>query len=240
MASTTRGIAKLLSATYGLDPLDPRQRGVIGPDYKVDYMAALEGGVKGKKIGIVREGFGINGELYGIPSSEKVVDESVREAARVYERLGATVEEVSIPAQAAGPHVYAGIMAEGPTAFLINGNGIGSNWLGYYNTHMGEAAARGMKSHPHDIPHTVMLVILTGEYMRRRYYGRYYGKAQNLRRTITAEFDKAFETYDMLLMPTTPIRASKRVERDTPIAESIASAYGMLRNTCVADKKQTN
>lgn len=235
MASTTRGIAKLLTAIYGFDPLDPRQRGVIGPDYQVDYMAALKAGVKGKKIGIVSQGFGIDGELYGIPSSERVVDDSVREAARVYERLGATVEEVSIPAHASAPHIYAGIMAEGPTAFLINGNGVGSNWQGYYNTHMGVAAARGMKTHPHDIPHTVMLVMLTGEYMRRRYYGRYYGKAQNLRRTITAAFDKAFETYDMLLMPTTPVRATKRIDRDAPMIESIATAYGMLRNTCVAD-----
>ena len=235
MASTTRGIAKLLTAIAGYDPLDPRQGGVIGPDYKVDYMAALELGVRGKKIGIVSEGFGIDGNLYGIPSSEKVVDQSVREAARLYEKLGATVEEISIPAQNAGVHVYAGIMAEGPTAFLINGNGIGSNWQGYYNTHMGCAAARGMKAHPNDIPRTVMLVMLTGEYLRRRYYGRYYGKAQNIRRTITAEFNKAFEKFDMLLMPTTPIRASKRVDRDAPIKESIASAYGMLRNTCVAD-----
>lgn len=235
MASSTRGIAKLLTAIAGFDPLDPRQRGVIGPDYAVDYMSALEAGVRGKRIGLVSEGFGIDGTPFGIPSSEKVVDDCVRDAARVFERLGAVVEEVSVPAQRTAPHVYAGIMAEGPTAFLINGNGIGSNWMGYYNTHMGEAAARGLKAHPHDIPHTVMLVMLTGEYMRRRYYGRYYGKAQNLRRTITEEFNRAFEAYDMLVMPTTPIRATKRIDRDAGIVESIGTAYSMLRNTCVAD-----
>lgn len=235
MASSTDGIARLLTAMAGTDPLDPRQRGAIPPNFKFDYMDALKRGVKGLKIGVVREGFGIDEATAGSPSSEPEVDACVRAALQRFKSLGAEVEEISIPMHLDAAHVYTGIMMEGATSFLINANGIGSNWLGYYDTALGGAAARGMKSRPYDLPYTVTLVMLTGEYMRRRYFGRYYGKAQNLRRNVTKIHNDALAKYDLLAMPTTPIRATKAAGLDASIEESIANAYSMLRNTCVAD-----
>jgi amidase len=235
MADSTEGIAKLLTAIAGTDPLDPRQRGVIPEGFTFDYLEALGRGVKGLKIGIVREGFGIDGTATGVPSSEAVVDQKVRAAAERFRALGATVEEVSLPWHLDGYHVYSAIMLEGATDFMITGNGTGTNWQGYYNTNLQEALARGMKSRAQDISPQALSVMLTGVYLRKAYFGKYYAKGQNIRRTLTAAYDAALAQYDILVMPTTPIRATKQVGRDATIEESIAASFSMLRNTCVAD-----
>ncbi len=235
MASSTESLAKLLTAIAGTDPLDPRQRGVIPADFKFDYMEALNRGVKGMRIALVREGFGLELSESGAPASEEVVDERVRAATKQLEKLGAIVDEISLPWHRDGLHVYTAIMMEGATDFMIRGNGIGTNWQGYYNTNLGEAIAKGMAAKPNDVPYQVLSVLLTGEYAKRNYFGRYYAKAQNIRRTLVAAYDEALKNFDILAMPTTPIRSTKQVGRDAGIAESISSGFSMLRNTCVAD-----
>jgi amidase len=235
MANSTAGIAKLLTAIAGTDPLDPRQRGVIPQDFAFDYMEALERGTKGLRIGLVREGFGIDGTATGVPSSDPVVDRKVRAAAMMFRKLGVTVEDVSIPWHAQAHHIYTAIMMEGATAFMLKGAGLGTNWQGYYNTGLGEALARGIKSRAQQLAPQVVSVMLTGEYMRRAYLGRYYAKGQNLRRKIVEAYQSAFASYDILIMPTTPICATEQVGRDATIEETIASSFNMLLNTCVAD-----
>jgi amidase len=235
MANSTEGVAKLLTAVAGTDPLDPRQRGVIPKDFTFAYMEALNRGVKGMRIALVREGFGLAATESGAPASEQVVDERVRAAVRQLQDLGAVVEEISLPWHRDAVHVYTAIMMEGATDFMLRGHGIGTNWQGYYNTNLGEAIARGMAAKPNDVPFQVLSVLLTGEYAKRAYFGRYYAKAQNIRRTLVAAYDEALTKFDILAMPTTPIRATKQVGRDAGIEESIESGFSMLRNTCVAD-----
>jgi amidase len=46
---------------------------------------------------------------------------------------------------------------------------------------------------------------MLGTYIRRYYGSRYYGKA----RLLTAAYDAALSEYDLLMMPTTPIKATK-------------------------------
>jgi amidase len=198
-------------------------------------MEALNHGVRGLRIALVREGFALEDAAGGALASEEVVDERVRAATKRLERLGAEVEEISLPWHRDGLHVYTAIMMEGATEFMIKGFGLGTNWQGYYNTNLGEAIARGMAEKANDVPFQVLSVLLTGEYMRREYYGRYYAKAQNIRRTLTAAYDEALKKYDILAMPTTPVRSTQQIGRDATIRESIATGFSMLRNTCVAD-----
>ena len=118
---------------------------------------------------------------------------------------------------------------------MLKGYGAGTNWQGYYNTGLAEALARGFKSHAHDMAATVKSVLLRGEYYRRFYNGRYYMKAQNLRHLVTDAYDKAFGSFNILAMPTTPARATKMVSRDASVSDTISSAFNMLRNTVVND-----
>ena len=82
MTATVADNALLLEVLAGPDGYDPAA--IKAP--KVDpYTKALGGGVKGMKIGVVKEGF-------EQPNAEADVNAKVREAAKRFEELGATVE----------------------------------------------------------------------------------------------------------------------------------------------------
>ncbi len=235
MANTTEGIARLLTAIAGSDPLDPRQRGMIPPGFPTDYMPALTRGVAGLRIAIVREGFGQSGEDTGSPPSDPEVDRRVTEAIRRFRKLGATVEEISIPMHLDAFHIWNVVATEGAADFVLRGAGLGTNWLGYYNTGLADALARGMQSRPNDLAPPVKLVLFCGEYMRRSYHGRYYGKAQNLRHLANDAYESALARYDLLAMPTIPFTATPMVARDASIEETVVTALNMIRNVCVAN-----
>jgi amidase len=224
ICGSTRDVALLLSVIAGRDPLDPRQFDCEPQD----YLGNLEGGTKGLRIGVVREGF-------GRPESEKAVDEKVRAAAQRFTKLDATVTEISIPMHIDGVAIWTAIAAEGATELMIKGNGGGTNWQGYYPTSLIEAYARGWRSRPDDLPDTVKLVLFTGEYMQRFYHGRYYAKAQNLRRVLRQAYDDALSTYDILLMPTTPMKSQPLPPADCSREENLARALEMINNTCPFD-----
>ncbi len=235
MASSSEGIARLLSVMATADPLDPRQRGVFPPDLSTDYLPALSRGVRGLRIAVVKEGFGLPAVEGGPPASDPMVDARVRAALERFRTMGAEVEEVSLPEHVDGRHVYAAIMIPGASEFMLKGSGAGTNWSGWYNTQLAEAYARGLRARPHDLPPTVISVLLTGEYLRRAYFNRYYYRGQNIRPKITAGYDAALKQYHLLAMPTTPIRATPIPSRDASISENLQVASNMLRNVCVAD-----
>jgi amidase len=64
---------------------------------------------------------------------------------------------------------------------------------------------------------------------------RYYGKALNITRRITAAYDKALETFDLLLMPTTPMKATPLPAPNAPREEIIGRAFEMISNTAPFD-----
>ena len=67
--------------------------------------------------------------------------------------------------------------------------------------------------------------------MRSRHPGRYYVKAQHLRRTIRRAYDQVLSEYDLLLMPTTPMAATPLPGPDAGAAERSRRASEMLANT---------
>ena len=236
MGNSTADVARLLTVLAGPDPLDPRQRGVIPADYVRDYRPALEQGVAGLKIGIVKEGFGQPAwDDLGMPASEAIVDASVMAAAHRFEALGATVSEVSLPLHLEAPYIFRGIIIEGTAAFGGRGNGVGSNWAGYYNLGLAEALAHGVRTRPNDVGAVMKSILLTAEYMHQTYHGRYYGKAQNVRHLLTDAYDAALERYDLLVVPTVSFRAPPLPPADAPFEEVVAHAGNMSANTCQAD-----
>ncbi|MEH3120127.1 MAG: amidase [Methylorubrum populi] len=235
MASSTEGIARLLTVIAGHDPLDPRQQGRIDPGFEADYMSALSRGVRGMRIAVLKEGFGQDNTSIGLLSSDAETDECVETALDRLRSLGATVEEVSIPMHLDAYHIWSAIAVEGAAAFMLKGCGAGSNWHGWYNTGMSEALARGLKARAQDMPPTVKNVLLQGEYMRKFYHGRYYGRAQNQRHLVNEAYDAVLANYDVIACPTIPCRATKMVDRDAGPLETVANMLGSVRNTVVAD-----
>ena len=236
MANTVEDVALMLSAIAGPDPLDPRQRGVCPADWVRDYSPAIGKGVAGLRIGLVKEGFGQGAwEDLGHGGNEEVVDAKVRAAARRLEEQGATVERVSIPMHIDGVHIFTAIIREGANEFMVKGNNTGTNWQGFYNTGVLDAVARGVAARPNDLPPTVKLVMLTGEYMKRYYHGRYYAKAQNLRPALVRAYDDVLAEYDVLVMPTVPFRATPIPPPDCPLDDYLRYALNMSSNTSQFD-----
>ncbi|MDX5893645.1 amidase [Rubrobacter radiotolerans] len=225
IAASVGDVALLLEAIAGPDGLDPRQR-----DVQVnDYTGSLEGGAEGLKVGVVPEGFGWPG------LSESDVDEAVRAAAERLREAGAEVSEVSVPLHRDGIHIWNGIAIEGATELMVRGNSMGTNWEGHYATSLLDAYGRGRVMRADDLSETVKLTVLMGEHLRESYGGRYYAKAQNLARKLRAAYDAALGEYDLLLMPTLPMKATVIPEPDAPIEERVARALEMIANTAPFD-----
>jgi amidase len=226
MARTVADVALMLEVIAGPDGLDPRQRaGLTGEA----YTKALTGNVRGLRLGIVQEGFGWPG------LSEKDVDECVQQAAQSFSRLGAEVKTISIPWHRDGQHIFTPIAVEGATMLMVLGNSMGTNWKGHYTTSLLDAYARGRLTRSNDLSETVKLFMMLGSYVSERYHGRYYAKAQNLGRSLTAAYDAALHDCDLLVMPTLPLKATKIPPPDASREEYVARALEMIPNTCPFD-----
>ena len=226
MARSAAECALLLEAIAGPDGLDPRQNTNLQAQA---YTQHLTGSVSGLRIGVLEEGFGIDG------LSEEDVDEITRQAASGFETLGASVTSVSVPWHKDGVHVWNGIGIEGLTLLMIADNGMGTNWKGHYSTGLLDAFARGRRTRANDFSETVKMIVLLGQYLHDDYHGRYYAKAQNLGRSLKAAYDRAFQDIDILLMPTLPLKATKIPNPDVSREEYVARALEMIPNTAPFD-----
>ncbi|PYN50102.1 MAG: Asp-tRNA(Asn)/Glu-tRNA(Gln) amidotransferase GatCAB subunit A, partial [Candidatus Rokuibacteriota bacterium] len=74
-----------------------------------------------------------------------------------------------------------------------------------------------------------------GQYALNKYRGHYYAKCQNLARTLRAAYDAVLKDYDLLLMPTLPLKATPLPKPDAPRMEIIQRAFEMLPNTAPFD-----
>ncbi len=223
LTATVADNALLLEVIAGPDGLDPRQYNV-----RVDkYTNALGRGVAGMRIAVVNEGF-------ARAESESDVDQKVREAADRLRGLGATVEDVSIPMHLDGPAIWTPIALEGLQAQMMTGNGMGFNWEGMYTTSLLDAHAN-WRSRANELSRTLKISMLVGEYFIRHYRGHYYAKAQNLSRLLRAAYDAVLGRYDVLLMPTLPMKATPIPPQNAPLALYCQRAFEMLNNTCPFD-----
>jgi amidase len=223
MTGTVADNALLLEVIAGADGLDPRQYNV-----RVDkYTAALGRGVAGMRIGVLTEGFQFE-------SCEPDVVQKVRQAAERLRGLGAVVEEVSIPMHNDGLAIWTPIALEGLQAQMMNGNGMGFNWEGLYTTSLLDAHAN-WRARANQLSRTLKISMMAGEYFIKEYRGHYYAKAQNLSRLLRKTYDQAFSRHELLLMPTTPMKATPIPPQDAPLALYCQRGFEMLPNTAPFD-----
>jgi amidase len=148
-------------------------------------------------------------------------------------RLGAEVQEVSVPAHGQADCIIWGLIAEGASA-LFHGNGVGYHFRGYYDAGLASVLGRFRKAQGDDLPPTLKLVLLVGSFLNRQYHGRLYAKAQNMRAALRGAYDAVLERVDALVMPTTPIKALRYLPNLRP-KEMIERGWSMLGNTAVFD-----
>jgi len=227
ICNSVENVARLLTAIAGPDEHDPRTIAARTGD----YLGALGRSAKGLRIAVLREGFG---HLTDDPRTA-ATDAKVRAAIEEFRKLGATVEEVSVPMHYDGPPIWTGVILEGAAEMMLKGYALGNNWMGYYTTSLQEAFARGWTARPDDVSETVKLVLLLGEYMHREYHNRYHAKAQNLRVLLREAYDAVLRKYDALVMPTIPFPATRIPPADASREVYVDAALNMQQNTCPFD-----
>ncbi|BBI51410.1 hypothetical protein HORIV_38310 [Vreelandella olivaria] len=92
---------------------------------------------------------------------------------------------------------------------MVRGDGYGTNWRGHYSTQLMDFYGRARRARGHDFSDTVKMTVLAGHYMSEQYNRHYYGKAQNIGRRLSRDYDNALQAYDLLIMPTTAMKAVK-------------------------------
>jgi amidase len=223
MTATVADNALLLEVLAGADGLDPRQ---YAPRVSA-YTEALGRGAEGLRIGILTEGF-------TVPGMQEAVAEKVKAGAARFEKLGAIVEEVSLPEHRQTAAVWNPIGLEGLTMQMMFGNGMGFNWKGAYDVGLMDAHS-AWRDRADELSKTLKLSMIVGQWGLTHYRGRYYAKAQNLARRMKLAYEAAFESYDLLLCPTLPCVATKLPEKGAPLEEIVARAFEMVASTSPMD-----
>jgi len=223
MTATVEDNALMLEVLAGDDGYDPR----IKAPATVSYSEALSGGVKGLKIAVVKEGF-------GWPNSEADVDAKVKAGAKLFEKLGAQVTEVSIPMHLVGGAIWTPIGAEGLTQTMMWGDGYGVSRSDLYSTALMDFH-RGWRWRADELSETTKLMTMLGTYINQQFGSRFYGKAVNISRRLKAAYDSVLAEHDLLLMPTLPLKSTKIPEPGAPREEIVARAFEMLPNTAPFD-----
>ena len=212
-------VARLLEVIAGADGLDPRQRSV--PNHS--YMKALSrSDLKGVRIGVLRDGFGTNG-------SEADVDDTVRAAIDKLAELGATINEVQCAPHATAGAIVWGVFAEGVTA-TFRSSGQGHHWSGQYDPDLALSFGRGMQLRGEALPVQAKFNLLLGTYMCDNYQGSFYAKAQSLRLGLRGAYDALLVDNDLLITPTTPMKA----HRHNPSLDAealVVAGWNMVANT---------
>ena len=164
---------------------------------KVDYVESLKNDVKGLKIGVPKEFYseGLNEE----------VRESIEKAIEKYKELGAEVEEFSLDIAKYSLAAYYIIACAEASSNLGRFDGIR---YGHRTPNYDSLEDIFVNSRSEGFGTEVKRRIILGTYvLSSGYYDAYYKKAQQVRTLVKKEFDKAFEKYDVVLTPTSPIVA---------------------------------
>ena len=94
---------------------------------------------------------------------------------------------------------------------------------------------RGWRQRADEMSETTKLFTLLGTYINEQHGNRYYGKAMNITRQLTAAYDAALEEFDLLMMPTTPMKAQPLPAADASREEYVQRALEMIVSTSPFD-----
>ncbi len=208
--------ALLLQAIAGHDPKDSTS---IDLDV-VDYLAHIEDGIKGMKIGVPKE--------YMEIEIDKSLKDKILGAINMLKDLGAELVEVSLP----------NLKYALPDYYIISTSELSSNLsrfdgirYGYRTENYSSLDELYKKSRSEAFGEEVKRRIMLGTYsLSKGHADEYYKKALKIRTLIKNDFDKAFEKADVLVGPTTPTLPFKIGEITDPVTMYKSDSFTVAIN----------
>jgi aspartyl-tRNA(Asn)/glutamyl-tRNA(Gln) amidotransferase subunit A len=209
--------AMVLEAMSGFDTRDSTSVDTPVPN----YVAELDKPLAGLKIGLISEFFG-----GGLDAN---VEKLIRDALKVYEKLGAKLVEVKLPALPLSVPTYYVVAPAEASSNLARFDGVRYGYrakdpkdlMDLYKRSRGEGFGAEVKRR-----------IMTGTYvLSAGYYDAYYLKAQRVRQLINQDFKRAFEQVDVLIGPTAPdVAFPIGAKADDPIQMYLNDIYTIGAN----------
>jgi len=243
LARSTKDAALLLEVIAGHDPQDATSLKVPVPDYSTTVDQPLAD----LRIGIVREHFAA-----GLDTE---VETAIREAIGIYESLGATVKEISLPHSKYAVATYYVIAPSEASSNLARYDGVHYGYRTDQSSLLKEleeerkqletAGDRAgldaldsplvrmyRQSRAEGFGAEVKRRIMLGTYaLSAGYYDAYYLKALKVRRLIRQDFDTVFQEVDLIASPVTAQPAFKLGEMtDDPLAMYLVDLYTVSAN----------
>jgi aspartyl-tRNA(Asn)/glutamyl-tRNA(Gln) amidotransferase subunit A len=211
-----RDAAILLNVISGHDPMDSTSIPQAAPD----YTKALDGNIKGLKLGLPKE--------YMVGGLDPEVKAAVSAAVENLQKQGAEIVEISLPHTEYAVAVYYIIATAEASANLARFDGIrycarveGADPIELYSKTRGAGFGAEVKRR-----------IILGTYvLSSGYYDAFYLRAQKVRTLIRRDFLNAFEKVDAIVTPTTPTAAFKAGEKsDDPLQMYLSDIFTISCN----------
>ena len=189
MARTAEDCALLLNQMCSHDEKDTTSLDDVIPNFEENLNQPL----KDKKIGIVKD--------LDLSSLDNEVVKIYENSLKEFEALGASLIDISLP------HLSLSV----PTYYIVAPAECSSNLSRFDGVKFGRRSEDPkdleelyIKSRSEGFGDEVKRRILIGSYvLSAGYYDAYYKKAQQVRRLIKNDFDKAFSNIDVIMTPTT-------------------------------------
>lgn len=216
-ARTAEDIALLLNVMAGFDTMDSTSVNLPVPD----YTKTLNDSIEGLRIGLPKEFFN--------EGLDKDIAKAIENAIKEYEKLGATIQEISLPNSHLSIPAYYVIAPAECSSNLARFDGVR---YGYRCEDPKDLIDLYQRSRSEGFGKEVKRRIMIGTYaLSAGYYDAYYLKAQKIRGLIREDFAKAFEKVDMIMGPTTPSVAFKIGEKtNDPISMYLSDIYTIAVN----------
>jgi aspartyl-tRNA(Asn)/glutamyl-tRNA(Gln) amidotransferase subunit A len=211
LSKTVRESAQTLEIIAGFDHFDS-----TSADTAVDeFVKHLDQPIKGIKIGIPKE--------YFIPGLDAEVRSKIEAGIRLYESLGCEIQEIRLPHTEYAVATYYLIATAEASSNLARYDGVRYGPRG-----SGNSLQEMYRSTRHDgFGKEVKRRILLGTYaLSAGYYDAYYLKALKVRTLMLKDFQKAFESVDVILTPTSPTVAFRIGEKtNDPLAMYLSDIF---------------
>ena len=210
-------LARVLGVIAGRDPHDATTADVPVPD----YVAALDGSLKGARIGFPAALFG--------KGLDEEVGKTVKGVVDAYRELGAEIVEVELPHASYAIAVYYIIATAEASSNLARFDGVR---YGFRAEDAPELRQMYRKTREEGFGAEVKRRIMLGTYvLSAGYYDAYYRKAQQVRTMIKNDFLNAFRKCDAIITPTSPTPAFALGEKvDDPLAMYLNDIYTVTAN----------
>ena len=204
--------ALIMKVISGYDKMDSTSVNLGVPD----YLKSCQTGIKDLKIGVPKE--------YFIEGIDREVKDALDKALKMFEKLGARIEEVSLPHTEYSLPTYYLIATAEASSNLARYDGV---QYGYRTEDYEDLSSMYQKTRSEGFGSEVKRRIMLGTYaLSSGYYDAYYLKAQKVRTLIKEDFDKAFSKYDILITPTSPTPAFKLNEKvSDPLTMYLSDIY---------------